>query len=1163
MSGWLVLGVALAYLASLFAVASYGDRIASRRAVNAPRPYIYALSLAVYCTSWTFFGSVGLAAERGLEFLGIYLGPLIMFTFGLPLIRLIVLRAKAENITSVADFLAARYGKSSGVAALAAFIAVVGAVPYVALQLKAISDSVTLVVSNYSGTEMVTLPFGVDISLIIALLLSLFAILFGTRHADATEHQDGLILAIALESVIKLAAFLIVGAVVTFAIFDGPFALARAASGEPRIAEALAAGSSGGNWIVLTLLSAFAVLALPREFGVTVVENRSVSELKAAGWLFPLYLVAINIFVFPIAAAGILTFGNTVPGDSFVLALPMAQGYDLVAFITFIGGLSAATAMVIVASVALAIMISNDIVIPLLLRQGGGQPASGGDWSALILNIRRIAIFVVLVAAFLYYRQAANNTRLASIGLLSFAAVAQFAPSLLIGLTWRKANARGAKLGLSAGFAVWGYTLLAPALAGPGSDFTEHGLFDLGFLKPQSLFGFSFEPLAHGVFWSLLANTVLLIAGSLSRPATALERIQAAAFIPRETPQIAALRRFRTSITVDEVKDCIARYVGVERTERSFEAFAAREGRRLAGSAPADMPTLRFAEQLLASAIGSSSSRLVLSLLMQKEETSRSEAMRLLDDASEALQQNRDLLQTALDQMEQGITVLDRDFRLTCWNRQFRRLLDLPPEIGQFGTPLTEILERLKSGGQIVDASLAEAVRRLAAFGEPWRLELSRSGRTLEIRSNPMPDGGLVTTYTDITKQVLADQALKRANESLEQRVAERTGELTRVNKELAGARQRADDANISKTRFLAAAGHDILQPLNAARLYSSSLVDRLGESENRDIVRNIDTSLESVEAILGAVLDISRLDTGAMKPAPTVFSLGELLAQIGNDFQPVAGNKGLKLRIVSTSLNVRTDRNLMRRLIQNLVSNAIKYTPAGRVLVGVRRRGSGLSVEVYDTGIGIAPGKTRVVFQEFTRLDEGAREASGLGLGVSIVGRISGVLGFPSQLESRPGLGSRFSVRVPVSAEPLTQVDVVRTTNRPGPTRFDGLKVACLDNDPQILSGMKLLLEGWGCDVQLAESRAELFAGFTGHGLPAILLADYHLSGDLGLDVIEDARATFNPGLAAVLVTADRSAEVKARAAGMDVAILHKPLRPAALRAIVAQHRALRIAAE
>ncbi len=1159
MQGWLVALAAFVYLATLFGVAAWGDQRARSLPTNSPRPLIYALSLAVYCTSWTFFGSVGLATTRGFEFFAIYLGPILVFTLGYPLIRRVVRLSKSERITSIADFLGARYGKSVAVAALAACIAVVGTVPYIALQLKAVSDAVTLMVNHYDQNGAVPSTLPVDVSMIVAISLLAFATLFGTRHADATEHQDGLITAIAVESLVKLLVFLTVGAVIVFILFGGLPPIADAFRSNPAVTEAIARGTSVSTWLVMTLLSACAILMLPRQFHVAVVEHRSNVELRRAVWMFPLYLIVINLLVMPIAVAGMIHLGNDVPADMYLLALPLAADQDWLALVTFIGGLSAATAMVIVASVALAIMVSNDLVLPPLLWRGNAAArTAAGDWSRIILNIRRLAMAVIILAAFAYYRLTDHTVQLASIGLLSFAAIAQFAPPFLVGLFWRGANARGAFWGMAAGFAIWAYTLLLPALAGPQAAIVADGPLGMGWLRPAALFGADLDPLVHGVLWSLGANITLLIVGSLSRVATPLERIQAITFVPREPQQSIGLKRFRTSTTIDELKAALARYVGIARMERAFESFELREGRRLVGTDTTDIAVVRYAEQVLASAVGSSSARLVLSLLFEKDGTSSRETVRLLDDASEALQQNRDLLHKALDQMDQGISVFNNEFRLTNWNGQFRRLLGLPPEMGNFGMPLKSITGAMVEAGQIDVDTEREVIENVTRFRRAWQLPLATSGRIVEIRSNPMPDGGLVITYTDITGRVEADEALKRTKESLEMRVQLRTAELTQVNKDLAVAQSRAEEANIGKTRFLAAAGHDISQPLNAARLYTSSLVERISTNDdatNREIAGKIDSALESVEHIIGAVLDISRLDAGALKPNPTRFALGGLLEQIKSDFAPVAAKKNLELTIVPTSLFVETDRNLLRRLVQNLVSNAIKYTHEGRVLVGVRRSGPDAVICVYDTGIGIAADQARHVFKEFQRLSDGARIASGLGLGLSIVDRISRVLSLEVSLTSRPGAGTGFTVAVPtVEAVPVAMAQPAAKP-RGRHALPEGLLVACIDNEETILAGMRVLLEGWGATVIAAPRRDLLDQALDAHGgEPHAIIADYHLDDGTGTEVIADMRARFGDQITAIVITADRSAELRAEAEHSGLHLINKPLKPAALRALLSQ---------
>ena len=1157
MQGWVIAIIAIGYVTFLFVIASHGDKRAAAGQWSGSRPLIYALSLAIYCTSWTFFGSVGLASERAFEFLAIYIGPVLVFIFANRFLGRIIRLAKSEKITSIADFLAARYGKSFAIASVAAVIATCGTIPYIALQLKAISDSVSLMVEHYNGAPPAIDLFIGDISLLIAMLLAVFAVLFGTRHADATEHQSGLVLAVAVESIVKLAAFLAVGIAVTFLLFGGAGELARRVAAEPEVMAAFTHPTSLATWVVMTTLSACAIIMLPRQFYVTIVENKGADELKRAVWLFPLYLVLINLFVIPIAFAGLHTVGDRTNSDLYVLALPLLTGHEMLALLAFIGGLSAATAMVIVDSVALSIMISNDLVIPLFVRRLLRPDTSDKeDWSAVILNIRRAAIFIILFVAFLYYRETTNNTRLAAIGLISFAAIAQFAPAFFGGLIWRGANSRGALLGMCAGFAIWGYTLLFPSLAPAGTAIIAHGPFGIDALRPQALFGTVAEPLNHGVLWSLAVNTLFFILGSLSRAATPLERIQASIFVPRDATPIPSLRRFRTAVTVNDLKDTISRYLGVERTERSFLSFEAEQGTPLNGNDQATMPVIRFSEQLLASAVGSSSARLILSLLFQRNDTSPRDAMKLLDDASIALQHNRDLLQTALDQMEEGITVFDEDFRLTCWNRQFRVLFDLPDAMGQVGVSLGQFVNHLIARGELSHNAEKVILDQIASFGRPWELRLQKSGRILEIRSNLMPGGGIVATYTDITARVEADMALKRANETLEQRVASRTAELVHVNEELAQAQMLAEEANLSKTRFLAGAGHDILQPLNAARLYCAPLKEKTDRGDLRALVDNIESALDSVETILGAVLDISRLDTGALKPNESVFRLNELLSQIGTDFQPLAAEKGLRLTIVPSSVAVRTDRSLLRRLVQNLVSNAIKYTREGRVLVGVRRRGTLVELKVIDTGIGIAADQLNTVFREFTRLQEGMREAQGLGLGLSIVDRIARVLKLEIRLQSEQGNGTRFSVIMPVSsAMPEAASEQPALAAHPN-VMLAGLDVLCIDNDQSILDGMRVLLEGWGCRVRTASEVPIPDASLLSGDRPDLILADYHLDRDNGLAAVHLLRRAWGVEIPAVLITADRTSEVRAAAEAMGLSVLNKPVKPAALRALLMRYR-------
>ncbi len=1182
--GWSIVLAALLYLFVLFAVAHAADG-SGRKLMRGPaRTTIYALALAVYCTSWTFYGSVGFANRAGLDFLAIYLGPMLVIGLGHRFVGKIVRLAKAQNITSIADFVGARYGKSERVAALVTIIAVLAALPYVALQLKAVSSSLAVFLEASDGTRLSNhFPILGDLALFVALVLAAFAVAFGTRHIDATEHQDGLVVAIALESVVKLVAFLIGGIFVVYWMNDGLGSLLARAANLP-FADTIPIWertSSLGTFLTLTVLSAFAALLLPRQFHMAIVENRNEADVRRAAWMFPLYLVLINLFVLPIAISGELLL-NLRPDerDMTVLLLPLSQGSGVIALIVFIGGLSAATAMVIVASVALAIMISNHLVMPFVVRgrslvstfrrlplAAPSLETGGGDLGSLVITTRRVAIVVIVLLGYLYYR-AAGEAALATIGLLSFAATAQIGPVFLGGLLWRRGTALGASCGLIVGLGTWIYTLLLPNVL--ATDPAWIAIFQFGplgveALKPTALFGSDMPQLMHGAVWSLLFNTLAFVLGSLLRPANAIERLQASSFVSAAGPGMAQnLRLWRSSVSMDELQGTIARYLGADRTRAAFAGFGRSSGRgptpQTKGHEEADIHAIRFGEHLLASAIGAASSRLVLSVLLKRRNLSSETAFKLLDDASAALQYNRDLLQHALDQSGQGITVIDKELRILCWNQAFIELYELQPDMMKVGTGIDEVVrfnaERGSYGEGPVDDLVATRLESFLNDRDPVRLRLFPSERVIEIRSNLLPDGGLVTTYTDISDAVAVEEAL-------ENRVRERTEELTRVNTALQLAKQEAENANLSKTRFLAAASHDVLQPLNAARLYAHSLTERDRQAGKPQLAENVEASLDAVEEILTALLEISRLDAGAMKPEFTTFRLDEILRQLQREFEPVAQQKNLRLVFVPTKAAIRTDRRLFRRLLQNLISNAIKYTPSGKVLIGCRRRGHQLAIQVIDTGLGIPTNKQKIVFREFERLDQGAKIARGLGLGLSIVERIAKTLGHKLALRSLAGRGSTFELLLPrAAALPAPAIQAEKSASAYAP--LQGMIVVAIDNEPSIQDGMRLVLGGWGCEVITGATAAEVLRSLSAaNRMPDAIVADYHLDDGDGIAAVQSMRVALGKDVPAALLTADRSPAVRGLADASGMQMLNKPLRPAALRALLSQWRVTRTAAE
>jgi len=647
-----------AYVGLLFAIAYYGDKRADAGRSIIANPYIYALSLAVYCTSWTFYGSVGRAATSGIGFLPIYLGPTLMAALWWYVMLKIIRISKQNRITSIADFIGSRYGKSQMLGGLVTIIAVVGIIPYIALQLKAISGTFLIVLQYpaFATPENQGAPLFVgDNTFYIAMLLAAFTILFGTRHLDATERHEGLVAAIAFESLVKLLAFIAVGLFVTFWLYDGFGDIFGRALQTPQLSALLTLGSEGGSyatWASLTFLSMAAIMFLPRQFQVTVVENVDERHLTKAIWLFPLYLLAINIFVLPITFGGLLHFPDgTVDADTFVLTLPIAEQRPWLALFAFIGGLSAATGMVIVETIALSTMVCNDLVMPVLLRWKALRLTERRDLSGLLLGIRRGAIVLILVLGYLYFYLAGEAYALVSIGLISFSAVAQFAPAIIGGIFWKGGTRTAAFCGLAAGFLVWTYTLLLPSFAKSGwlpITFLSHGLFGTDLLKPQQLLGLhGLDDITHCLFWSMFVNIGCYVGVSLIRGPNAAEHGQATVFVDALKHPLAApgSRFWRGSASVNDLLLLVGRFLGPERAREAFAAYARSRGARSVEALSADADLVHHAESLLAGAIGSASARVMVASVVEEEPLGIDEVMNIIDEASQVLAYSRQLEQ--------------------------------------------------------------------------------------------------------------------------------------------------------------------------------------------------------------------------------------------------------------------------------------------------------------------------------------------------------------------------------------------------------------------------------------------------------------------------------------------------------------------------------------
>ncbi|HGM7307447.1 MULTISPECIES: hybrid sensor histidine kinase/response regulator [Stenotrophomonas] len=1091
----IVLFACIAWTALLFGVALWGERRGHR--LSKAWPLIYALSLAVHCTAWTYYGAASQGLQWGFPIPPTLAGMALIFAFGLPFLLRLGRLAKQHNSATIADLVVARLRADRGLGFTITLVALFGIIPYIALQLKAVSQGLGALL----GDRFAPAAAQLDMSFWFALTMAAFTLLFGARKASATEPNRGIVVALGLESVLKLVALLAIGLYAALSVRQAgtPLLEKMAQLPPPAIMP---------DYLTMVALGAISAFTLPHQFHVGVVELRQTSDLRTARWLFPVYLLLIGLPSVPMALAGAAQLPASVSPDLYVLALPQAGGHHLLALLAYLGSLSAATGMMILSGLTLSIMLGNHGFGSRLL-DGIAGGAAAADLRPRVLAFRRAGILAVFLMSWLYSRAMSDTEALSDFGLMSFTALSQLAPAVLLAVYRPRTPSPAIIAGIVLGSLAWLWLVLLPMVI-PATP-PASGPDDLHWLSVVSL-RLQSGHIAISMGASLAVNllTVALVSRAV-RPS-----------LPRRRDAVAAASLRRTA----------GRFLGQERARQLMDGHA---GQLL------DDDRVITIERELSAVVGAGMARLLVEAARDGGAAPLDAVTRAVGEATQALRFNQRLLEAALENMSQGISVVDAQLQLVAWNSRYAALFKFPPELLQVGQPVVNLtawaLAELKIGDGPGD-SRDKALQRRAAHmrrGTPHLSERIFPDNTIvEIRGNPMPGGGYVATFTDVTAFRRAEEALKRSNETLERRVQDRTARLEQAVHE-------AERANVAKTRFLTAVGHDLIQPLHAAQLLTDAMSQHI-ESEFLDsFLRQIRGALDSTDDLLSGLLDISRLEAGGLVADPRPFALSTVLDPLAQEFAVLAAARGLQFRHVRSQAWVHSDPLLLRRVLQNFLANAIRYTRHGGVLLGVRRQGQALLIGVHDTGPGIAPEQQAVVFEEFHRVDRS--NGQGLGLGLTIAHRIADLLHAPLHLRSVPEHGSAFSISVQRAAPPATPRS---SPPAAGSSALKGVRVLVVDNDPDALEAMRQLLLSWGCDVIAAGQADDI--GPSAHEA-ALWLFDYHLDdGDTGVALWKRLVGMHGPR-PTVILSADAGSDTREAVRGVGLSLLNKPFKPLALR--------------
>ncbi len=988
--GWAIFLIVLLYLGILFLIAYYAERREKEGRSIVANPYIYSLSLAVYCTAWTFYGSVGKAATSGLSFLTIYLGPTLMASLWMIILKKIVRIAKANRITTLSDFIGFRYGKSLFLSALFTIVAVIGIIPYIGLQIKAIINTMTIISGETTGTA--------EAGLFITAILGFFAVIFGARRLDASERHGGLVFAIAFESIVKLVSFILVGLFVTFFLFDGFYDVFKRMQ-DSEYASLLfnRAEVNYSEWFALIILSMMAIMFLPRQFQMAVVENYDESHISKASWLFPLYLFLINIFVLPIAYGGILSYGSIKMADYFVLTLPYDHFNKYLTLVAFIGGFSAATAMIIVESLALSTMVMNSVITPAVVKF-----SEISRFPSIILNIKRIVIIGIVYLGYLFAVSIGKFYGLVEIGLKSFELIALFGPSVLLGIYWKGGNKWGAATGLIAGFIVWFYTLIVPDLIMIGvidsSGFIAQITNSVVF-NPNSLFGIkAFDKWSHTLFWSMSLNLLLYVGVSIFTRQSKEEELQSLVFV--ESYDITKGISKTLSYNVDSIEEILTLYLGRDEAVNIIESFLSKKNKKRSELSQQEVFELRDeAEKNLSGAIGSSISAIIFEERLVLNEQERKELYESIKQMTESLRFSRQELsevnrqlsylkkfsENIIESVTLGIATIDSLSRVKYWNKEMETIT---------GIKKTDALNRslLLLIPWLPNDILLQEEQREISFQTPFN-------RIFKINISPFkdPSGGYVIIIEDITEKKKMEEQLFQASK------------LASIGKLTAGISHEIGNplASISSlVQELRAMNFDFSEKGQGQRVkgYETDFI--------KESLTTINSHIERIARIVRSLGDFARISS----IEKVASNIQEILERTINLVKYDKRFKDIQINIEKRDLpKLMVNPDQIQQVFLNLMLNALDAMPnGGRIDIKMRINGDFVEIAFSDTGAGIDDSVMGKIFDPFfTTKPLGKGTGLGLSICYGIIKEHNGTI----SVKSKKGEGTTFLVKLPKKA--------------------------------------------------------------------------------------------------------------------------------------------------